>query len=57
MDVVYLQQRYDRSILNMRNAACEPARSAHARLAALYAGRIALADTHFSAEEAGRPAG
>ena len=57
MDVIYLQQRYDRSILNMRNAACEPARSAHAGLAALYAGRIALAETHLSAQEAVRPSG
>jgi hypothetical protein len=56
MDLVYLQQRYDRSILNMRNAACKPARSAHAGLAALYADRIAFAETHVAAEEVGRPA-
>lgn len=42
-DLNYLQRRYDRSLAAMRGAACEPARRAHAGLAALYAARISEA--------------
>ena len=39
-DLTYLQARYERSLANMRAAATESARLAHAELAALYAARI-----------------
>jgi hypothetical protein len=42
-DLIYLQRRYDRTLTAMRTAANEPARRAHAGLAALYAARIAEA--------------
>lgn len=42
-DLNYLQRRYDHSLAAMRVAANEPARRAHAGLAALYAVRIAEA--------------